>query len=334
MTQLTLEDAPPWQTALKNLVTEPEDLLKRLALDDKWLKPARSAAALFPLKVTESFVRRMRPGDPKDPLLLQVLPLQAEHHIVEGYTADPLEETKANPLPGLIHKYHGRVLLIAATHCAIHCRYCFRRHFPYEDNRPSRKEWDNALDYIRGQPDIHEVILSGGDPMALSDRHLIWLCEQLAGIAHIKTVRIHTRLPVILPERITDTLTKSFATSRLQFVCVVHSNHAQELDHAVEEALTRLKKANVHLLNQSVLLRGINDSPEALIELSHTLFNMGVLPYYLHAMDRVAGAAHFDVSENETKALMARLRDSLPGYLVPKWVKEEPSAASKTLLAY
>ena len=321
-----------WQSQLSRAIRDPHELCRRLGLDDSWLPGAEYGHALFEVRVPEAFLARMRPGDPHDPLLRQVLPLDAEGHQVSGYVADPLAEAEHTPGPGLIHKYSGRVLLIASPACAVNCRYCFRRHFPYGDNNLSRTQWEQALDTLRQDVSIHEAILSGGDPLAANDRQLAWLVERLAEIPHLKRLRIHTRLPVVIPDRIDGTLLDWLGATRLQKVMVLHINHAQEIDQAVVEACSRLTSAGVTLLNQSVLLRGVNDSVEILAALSERLFDAGVLPYYLHVLDPVAGAAHFNVPDTEARELVAGLRKVLPGFLLPRLVREIPGEASKTPL--
>ncbi|MGR2740305.1 EF-P beta-lysylation protein EpmB [Billgrantia sp. Q4P2] len=330
VTPLTLPSA--WQTQLSQAIRDPRELCRRLGLDDAWLPGAERGHALFEVRVPEAFLARMHHGDPSDPLLRQVLPLVDEDETVPGYVSDPLAEAEHTPGPGLIHKYAGRVLLIASPACAVNCRYCFRRHFPYGDNSPSRAQWEQTLNILRQDTSIHEAILSGGDPLAASDRQLAWLVERLEAIPHLKRLRIHTRLPVVIPDRIDDALLDWLGASRLQKVVVLHVNHAQEIDEAVIDACARLKQAGVTLLNQSVLLRGVNDSVDALAELSERLFEAGVLPYYLHVLDPVAGAAHFDVPDAEARELVAGLREVLPGFLLPRLVREIPGEASKTPL--
>jgi EF-P beta-lysylation protein EpmB len=292
---------------------------------------ATVAATRFPLRVPRSFVARMRKGDPNDPLLRQVWPLAAELTQVAGFTYDPVRE-QALASSGLIQKYPGRVLLIASGACPIHCRYCFRREFPYQAQLAARGDWDAAVEQLRGIPEIHEVILSGGDPLSLSNRRLTELFAKLADTG-VATVRIHTRFPIVVPERIDAGLLEIFGETRLRTVVVVHSNHANELDAAVEMALLALREALGALLNQSVLLRGVNDAVPTLAALSERLFDCGTLPYYLHLLDPVAGAAHFNVDEDTGRRLVAELRQRLPGYLVPRLVRETPGELSKTLLA-
>ncbi len=325
---------PGWQTALQQAISDPAELLQVLRLDDQWLDAARRAARLFPLRAPRDYVARMRPGDAHDPLLRQVLPLGAEWDQTPGYAHDPVGDLDAMAAPGVLHKYHGRVLLVTTGACAIHCRYCFRRHFPYTTANPAAGQWRGALDYIESDSSIGEVILSGGDPLSLTDARLAALAEQLNTIAHLKRLRVHTRLPVVIPERITSDLLAWLSGGRLQAVMVIHANHAQELDDRVAAALARLRDAGVTLLNQSVLLRGVNDSVEVLAALSERLFALGVLPYYLHLLDRVQGAAHFDVPESEAAALMSGLNACLPGFLVPKLVREIFGASGKSLISY
>ncbi|WP_258801335.1 EF-P beta-lysylation protein EpmB [Halomonas sp. DQ26W] len=321
-----------WQAQLSGAIRDPRELCRRLGLDDSWLPGAEHGHALFEVRVPEAFLARMRHGDPDDPLLRQVLPLAAESEVVPGYVADPLSEADHTPARGLIHKYTGRVLLITSPACAVNCRYCFRRQFPYEENTPSRSQWETSLEHLSGDTSISEAILSGGDPLAASDRQLAWLVERLDAIPHLKRLRIHTRLPVVIPDRVDDALLEWLGATRLQKVVVLHINHANEIDDAVVEACERLKAAGVTLLNQSVLLRGVNDGVDALAALSERLFEAGVLPYYLHVLDPVAGAAHFDVPDEEARGLVAGLRDVLPGFLVPKLVREIPGGASKAPL--
>lgn len=321
-----------WQTQLARAIRDPRELCRRLGLDETWWPGAEDGHALFEVRVPDAYLARIRPGDPADPLLRQVLPLAEEARVAPGYVADPLEEAEHAPAPGLIHKYAGRVLLIASPACAVNCRYCFRRHFPYEENAPSRAQWQTALDYLRRDATLHEAILSGGDPLAASDRQLAWLVERLEEVPHLRRLRIHTRLPVVIPERIDDALLGWLGATRLQKVMVLHINHANEIDEAVVAACRRLSAAGVTLLNQSVLLRGVNDTVEALSTLSERLFEAGILPYYLHVLDPVAGAAHFDVADDEARDLVAGLRKILPGFLMPRLVREIPGEASKTPL--
>ncbi len=318
-----------WQDALINAVTDPAELLQLLSLDPALLPAAQQAAQIFPLKVPRSFIARMRIGASDDPLLRQVLPLGAELDDVTGFSADPLYEAAANPLPGLLHKYHGRVLLTITSACGVHCRYCFRRAFPYEDNNPGKAGWEKVCDYIRADSSIMEVILSGGDPLTVSDARLAGLIQQLATIPHVRYLRIHSRMPILLPERITPGLIEALTATRLQPVLVVHCNHAQEIDPTVRTAMHALASAGVTLLNQSVLLKNINDSAATLIALSQALFAAGILPYYLHLLDKVSGAAHFDLPRATALALHQQMTEQLSGWLVPRLVYEVAGAAAK-----
>lgn len=317
-----------WQRLLKQVITDPIELWDRLELNPNLLPAAQRAAKLFPLRVPKDFVARMQKGNPADPLLQQILPLAAEEIITAGFSDDPLQEQVVNPLPGLLHKYHGRVLLTITGACAINCRYCFRRHFPYTENIPG-KVWQDILAYIKADTAIKEVIFSGGDPLLAHDRYLNQCVQDLANIMHLKILRIHSRLPIVLPERITPEFINGFSSTRLQPVLVTHSNHANELDDSVKQAIELLRARKVTVLNQAVLLRGVNDTVEALTNLSQRLFECGILPYYLHILDKVQGAAHFMVAEEKAKQLLMALRERLPGYLVPKCVYEQSGAKSK-----
>lgn len=331
-TSLPSRQPPAWQLALQDAVSDPAELLTLLGLGPEWLEPARAAARRFPLRVPRGFVDRMRRGDPRDPLLLQVLPLAAELDEVPGYVTDPVGDLAAKAGPGLLHKYEGRALLVTTGACAIHCRYCFRRHFPYDDENASRAGFAAALEAIRADASIAEVILSGGDPLTLNDRRLTLLWQGLAAIPHVRRVRIHTRLPIVLPERIDRGFLASWSAVPLQKVVVVHANHAQEIDRTVRTAIAGLRAADTTVLNQAVLLRGINDRVADLVALSEALFEAGALPYYLHLLDRVAGAAHFDTAADAAQRLLADLAARLPGYLVPRLVREEPGAPAKAVL--
>ncbi|WJW76245.1 EF-P beta-lysylation protein EpmB [Thiohalobacter sp. IOR34] len=323
--------APAWQRALAEAISDPAELLRQLGLPPE--PGAAIGHGLFPLRVPRGFVARMRPGDRRDPLLLQVLPVAEEAAATPGYCTDPLQELEAMPLPGLLHKYHGRVLLTATGACAVHCRYCFRRHFPYAQANPAAGQWRPILDYLRADASIHELILSGGDPLSLSDRRLAELAEALATLPQMRRLRIHSRLPVVLPERVDAALLDWLARIPLQTVLVVHCNHANELDATVGAALAALRDAGVTLLNQAVLLRGVNDNLEAQTALAEALFAAGVLPYYLHQLDPVQGAAHFAVADNAARQLHEALRARLPGYLLPRLVREHPGHPAKSPLA-
>lgn len=312
---------------------DPAELIELLGLDPALLPAARDAAKSFPLRVPRGFVARMRPNDPDDPLLRQVLPLAAERMEAEGFGVDPVGDLHALRDGGVLHKYRGRALLIATGACAVNCRYCFRRHFPYAEANASAGDWRDALDYLRADPSIHEVILSGGDPLVLADAALAPLARSLSAIPHVERLRIHSRLPVVLPERLDPAFRSWFTGTRLKPVLVIHANHANELDMAVAEALAPLRDSGVTLLNQAVLLRGVNDDVETLAALSERLFTIGVMPYYLHQLDRVRGAAHFEVPESQSRELARRLAARLPGYLLPRLTREDAGAASKTWLA-
>lgn len=322
-----------WKNALANAIRDPAELLALLELPRILLADARIAASGFPLRVPRGYLSRMEKGNLHDPLLRQVLPIAEENLQVEGYGLDPVGDLGASATPGLLHKYRGRVLLVATAACAIHCRYCFRRHFPYSEENPAQQQWQPALGYIRDHEDIHEVILSGGDPLAMDDVRLGALINTLDGIPHLRRLRIHTRLPVVLPERIDSGLLDILRQTRLQSVMVIHANHANELDREVAEALNSLHQAGITLLNQAVLLKGVNDDTDTLSELSEALFRYRVQPYYLHLLDKVQGAAHFDVPVARALELMGELRQRLPGYLVPNLVRELAGAPNKLVVA-
>ena len=318
-----------WQQQLQQAITAPADLLDMLELDAKHLSAATAAAALFPLKVPMSFVERMKKGDINDPLLKQVLPIGAECNITEGYSSDPVEE-QAGQHSGIIHKYHGRLLLMVNGHCAVNCRYCFRRHFPYGEHKLSREEWKATIEHIKADTSISEIIYSGGDPLASGDKQLQWLTQEIAAIDHVKRLRIHSRLPVVIPDRITDECLEWMSQTRLATVMVLHINHPQELaSTTLKTAIARMKNAGITVLNQAVLLKEVNDTIDIQVELSETLFHAGVLPYYLHVLDKVQGSAHFDTADSTAKKLHQAMTAQLPGYLVPKLVREVASQPSK-----
>ena len=314
--------APRWQQPWRNAVRDPRELLALLGLGALADRVSDEAAAQFPLRVPRGFVARMRHGDPHDPLLRQVLPLDDEMQPVPGYGLDAVGYGAARSGTGVIQKYRGRALLVATGSCAINCRYCFRRHFPYSDETAARDGWRAAVDMIRNDNSVEEVLLSGGDPLSLSNAKLAELTDALAGIPHLRRLRIHSRLPVVLPERIDDGLLAWLAALPWPVTLVIHANHANEFDGTVDAALRRLRDAGVHLLNQAVLLRGVNDDVDTLAALSERGFAAGVLPYYLHQLDRVAGAAHFEVDDARAKTLHAALAARLSGYLVPRLVRE------------
>lgn len=322
-----------WQQALARAVRDPAVLLERLALPRELLPSAQRAAKLFPLLVPESYLARMTPGDPHDPLLRQVLPLDVEAEATSGFTVDAVGDDAAQVAPGLLKKYAGRALLITTGVCAVHCRYCFRRHYPYAESPQQLDDWQPALDALSADETIHEVLLSGGDPLALTDARLFALLDQLETIPQLRRLRIHTRLPIVLPDRITPALLARLTESRLTPWMVIHANHAQELTGDCADAVRQLVRAGISALNQAVLLRGVNDSVTSLVELCERLIDLGVMPYYLHQLDRVLGTAHFEVSEETGRGLMAELRKWLPGYAVPQYVREIPGEAHKTPLA-
>lgn len=324
-----LARGPTWQQLLADAITDPAELCAVLGLDPALIGPAIQAAKGFALRVPRSYVARMAHGDPTDPLLLQVLPLAAELEETQGFVADPVGDLERRAAPGLLHKYHGRALLVATGACAVHCRYCFRRHFPYGEESALQQGWQPALERLRADSTVREVILSGGDPWSLSDRRLKQLTDALQTIPHVRRLRIHTRYPIVLPERIDCGLLGWLREVRLQKVVVMHANHAREIDASVRAACARLCAAGVTLLNQAVLLKGVNDSVEALAELSEALFETQVLPYYLHVLDKVRGAAHFDLSEARALQLHQELTARLPGYLVPRLVREVAGAPAK-----
>ena len=329
-TQPAAEPAPPrWQRLWRDAVRDPRELLALVGLPGLAARVSDAAAAQFPLRVPRGFVARMRHGDPADPLLRQVLPLDDEDRIVPGFVLDAVGDREARGGTGIVHKYDGRALLVATGSCAIHCRYCFRRHFPYGEETAAANQWREALAYLAADASLSEVLLSGGDPLSLATPKLAEFTDALAGLPHVRRLRLHTRLPVVLPERVDDALLAWLSALPQQRVVVIHANHANEIDAGVARALGELRRAGAILLNQAVLLRGVNDDVAALADLSERLFDAGVLPYYLHQLDRVAGAAHFEVPEAESLALHAALSARLPGYLVPRLVREVAGAPAK-----
>jgi EF-P beta-lysylation protein EpmB len=313
--------ATRWQQLWRDAVRDPHALLQLLGLPELAAKLPQPALQ-FPLRVPLGFVSRMRHGDPDDPLLRQVLPIDDEDRIVPGFTLDAVGDGAARAASGVIRKYNGRALLVATGSCAIHCRYCFRRHFPYAEETAAAGGWAEAVAAIAADASIEEVILSGGDPLSLSTAKLVELTDALAPIAHVRRLRIHTRLPVVLPERVDAPLLDWLRGLPWPVAMVLHANHANEFDAAVDAACARLRGAGVSLLNQAVLLRGVNDSVEALAGLSERGYAAGVLPYYLHQLDRVAGTAHFEIDDGTARSLHAMLAARLPGYLVPRLVRE------------
>jgi EF-P beta-lysylation protein EpmB len=321
-----------WQEAVKDAVRDPGELCRLLGLPSQLAAAAAQSAGDFPLFVPREYLARMRFGDPGDPLLRQVLPLEEERSSVPGFAPDPVGDRAATRSPGLLHKYHSRVLMVTTGACAVHCRYCFRRHFPYELGPKSPVEWSAALEEIADDSTIREVILSGGDPLMLVDSQLAALARGLAAIPHLKRLRVHTRLPIMIPSRVTDELLDWLCGTRLTPIVVVHANHARELAGGAVRALAKLSDAGIPLLNQAVLLRGVNDDLDTLVELCERLVDLRVMPYYLHQLDRVSGAAHFEVPEARGLELVEQLRARLPGYAVPRYVREIAGASGKTIL--
>jgi EF-P beta-lysylation protein EpmB len=321
-----------WQQELKAAVREASQLIAALELPTTLIEPAQRAARDFPLFAPWPYIARMRKGDPDDPLLRQVLPIVAENDELPGFSADPVGDGQAKQAAGLLHKYEGRVLLITTGACAVHCRYCFRRHYPYAEAPRSIDDWQPALDRLAADPSIDEVLLSGGDPLTLVDEQLAELARRLAAIPNLRRLRIHTRLPIVIPQRVTGELLAWLRGTRLKPIMVVHANHPQEIDEPTAAALTRLVEAGIPTLNQSVLLRGVNDSAEALIGLSRRLIDLGVMPYYLHQLDRVEGAAHFEVPISRGLELIAQMRRALPGYAAPRYVQEIAGESHKRVL--
>jgi EF-P beta-lysylation protein EpmB len=323
-----------WQRELSRAITNPAELLAALGLEAGLLEPARAASKAFGLRVTRSYLSRMRRGDVHDPLLRQVLPLAEELIEAPGYESDPLHEGEAMLAPNLLQKYSGRALLITTAACAIHCRYCFRREFPYSAASAAEEEntgrWSAALRAIAADSTIEEVILSGGDPLSLGDTRLKSLTDSIEAIPHVRRIRVHTRQPVVLPSRVDAGLLAWLRGTSKPVVIVLHVNHPNEIDAEVRAACAALRGAGATLLNQSVLLRGVNDDVDTLQRLSCALMDVGVLPYYLHLPDRVRGTAHFEVDEPAAQRLIDALSARLSGYLVPRLVREIPGAASKT----
>lgn len=321
-----------WQIALSGSIRTLESLYQYLGLPLLELSGPLAAHGQFPVRVPKGFLQKIVKGDPKDPLLLQILPKLDEMQDQAGYVVDPLQEKASNPQAGLLHKYQSRVLLVLSGACGINCRYCFRRHFPYGENQLSEQQLQTIHSYLVKHTEVNEVILSGGDPLLVGNARLAKLLNIIESIPHVSRLRIHSRMPVVIPQRVDQGLLSVFADSRLNLVLVTHVNHAQELDAEFNLAMGELRRVGLTLLNQSVLLRGVNDQANVLAELSERLFTAQVLPYYLHLLDPVAGAAHFDVPETEGRTIMAQLHGVLPGFLIPRLVKEIPGKPGKTLI--
>ncbi|WP_033422036.1 EF-P beta-lysylation protein EpmB [Psychromonas hadalis] len=322
---------PSWQKELANAVKNPLQLLQLLEINPENANLSEIARKNFSMLVPLPFVRKMKKGNISDPLLLQVLPINSEDKLTEGYSLDPLGEHQ-NGIQGLLHKYKSRVLLILKSGCAINCRYCFRRHFPYQDNNLNKKQLSEILIYLEKHPEVNEVILSGGDPLMAKDEFLQTVINELEQLPQLKRLRIHTRLPVVIPQRITDELVDSLKKSRLKVMFVLHINHANEIDTPFAQAIHKLHKAGIQLLNQSVLLKGVNDNSEALVNLSEALSKVHILPYYLFLLDKVQGAQHFDLTTEKAQQLIKQISAELPGYLVPKLSREIAGEKSKTLI--
>ena len=322
---------PSWQKELANAVKNPLQLLELLNIPVEKADLSEPARKSFPMLVPLPFIDKMKKGDINDPLLQQVLPITHEDRVIEGYSLDPLNEHQ-NGIQGLLHKYKSRVLLILKTGCAINCRYCFRRHFPYQENNLNKKQFLEILSYLKSHPEVNEVILSGGDPLMSKDDFLRFVITELDKLPQLKRLRFHTRLPVVIPQRITPELIEILKSSRLKVIFVLHINHANEIDPLFIQAMNKLHQAGIQLLNQSVLLKGINDSSEALINLSEALSMANILPYYLFLLDKVQGAQHFDLATKKAQQLMKEISAALPGYLVPKLSREIAGEKSKTLI--
>lgn len=325
-----LETQDNWQRQLAQAYKDPWLLARDLQLPESWVKQHAPARQLFALRVPKAFAALMQPGNPDDPLLRQVWPHADEFKKAEGYTADPLAEDDAQASPGLLHKYASRVLIILRGGCAVNCRYCFRRHFPYQEHKVGQQELAEICEYIRLHPQINEVILSGGDPLMASDDQLDKIITAIESLTQVTRLRIHSRLPVVIPDRLTEKLATRLAASRMQCLLVIHANHPQEISNHLRVKLAAWRKQGIWLLNQSVLLKGVNDSAECLAALSERLFESNVMPYYLHQLDKVAGAAHFAISDAKANLIMAELLKRLPGFLVPKLVQEIAGESSKT----
>ena len=323
--------ATRWQDELRTAIRTPDELARRLDLLPEQIS-SHPDVLRFPLFAPAPYLSRIEPGNPDDPLLKQILPVDAERIHGPGDHLDPLSESTFQIAPGLLQKYRGRALLVVNGRCAIHCRYCFRRHFPYDQTPQVSGQWQSAIESIAGDPSIEEVILSGGDPLTMTDAMFARLLHSLDQIPTVTRVRIHTRLPIVIPARVTARLVRLMDSLRAEIVCVVHANHPNEIDVAVSDALNRLGSAARAVLNQSVLLAGINDDPQILIELGNRLFGAGVLPYYLHQLDPVAGAGHFHVPLIRGRQIVQAMRARVPGYLVPRYVQEIPGRSSKTVL--
>ncbi|QIM66694.1 EF-P beta-lysylation protein EpmB [Mannheimia granulomatis] len=321
---------PLWLTELAQAFNNPVDLLQFIKLNPIDFEQDIAARKLFPLRVPRAFAEKIEKGNPNDPLFLQAMSSQAEFIESEGFVVDPLEEQES-PAPNILHKYHNRLLFMVKNSCAINCRYCFRRHFPYDEVKSGKAVWAESLEYIAQHKELEEVIFSGGDPLMAKDQELDWLITHLEQVPHIKTLRIHSRLPVVIPNRITEEFCERLAKSRLNVVLVTHINHANEIDDIFAAKMKMLKQAGVILLNQSVMLKGVNDNAQILKALSDKLFAYGILPYYLHLFDKVAGASHFYLADEKAIEIYRELQKITSGYLVPKLAREIAKEPNKTL---
>ncbi|WP_328986247.1 EF-P beta-lysylation protein EpmB [Thiorhodovibrio winogradskyi] len=321
-----------WHADLRTGIRDLPRLCQLLDLDPALIAEGKAAAASYPLSAPRAWLDLIEPGNPDDPLLRQILPTLAETRPHPDFGPDPVGDQNARQTSGLLCKYPGRALLLVTGACPIHCRYCFRRCFPFAASMNHPDQATRALAAIAARPDLSEVILSGGDPLLLNDRSLGWLLGALESIGHLKRIRLHTRIPTTLPSRIDATLCRLLGGGRLPCVLVTQTNHPRELGEAAATALARLQRAGITLLNQSVLLRGVNDSPEILRDLSERLFALGVMPYYLHLLDQVTGSAHFALPLTSCVKIAKELRAQMSGYLMPRVVIEQLGANSKTPL--
>lgn len=318
-----------WQALLSSAIKTPEALIEQLSLPKESLSTLKKAHALFPIRIPLPYARKIKTGDLTDPLLRQVLPIADELTEVDHYVTDPLNEAHYTATEGLIQKYENRALIISTSVCGIHCRYCFRRHYPYQEQSLNAHNIEQILEVLANKPGVNEVILSGGDPLALKTPQLLSLCKKLTTLKQINKLRFHTRFPAVIPQRIDTELLEALSQLSTPIIMVLHCNHPNEIDDQFTQAMALLKQLNITLLNQSVLLKGVNDNEEVLITLSEKLFEAGILPYYLHFLDNVQGAAHYHVDRQEALTLVSRIKSSLPGYLVPKFVEEIPGAPAK-----
>ena len=320
-----------WRTEISEAFRTPIELLTYLGLVDSELGTKADSEQEFKMLVPRSFAAKMKAGDPNDPLLRQVLPTYQERETGEEFSKDPLEEWPDDQATeGLLQKYRGRALLMPTAACAINCRYCFRRHFPHAP--PTKESLYKTLEAIRSDKTLTEIILSGGDPLILRDESLFSVIDTLSGIPHVKRIRIHTRIPTVLPSRITENFIDKLESHQAEIIMVTHINHPNELDAETDSVLRKLRQTGIQLLNQTVLLKDINDRTETLVELSEQLFSQGILPYYLHLSDKVEGTQHLCVSVETARKIFRDMLRELPGYLVPRLVVEEPGMSSKTVI--